>query len=152
MTEPDTNPRDLILDVFTRIVRNAADLGCTGLSPAEAAFCRVMWLEASIDNGGFSAFFGGSHGDFASETLDALSRIGASDTASLLRDAMALFGPNGPSRDPVTRNQELSRFRPPARAKLSELDEAFYSQEEKLDQLKLDFLRSAGLLAPGPAT
>jgi len=151
MPESGTNSRDLILEAFARIVRNADDLSCKGLGPAEAAFCRVMWLEASVDNGGFAAFFCSSHGDFASETLEALSRIGASDAASLLREAIALFGPTGPSRDPVARAEELSHLKPGAGLKLSKLDEAFYSQEEALDLLKLRFLRSAGLVAPGPA-
>ena len=151
MTEPDTNSRDLILDVFSRTGKNAGGLSCVGLSPAETAFCRVMWLEASVDNGGFAAFFSSSYGDFASETLEALSRIGAFDAAALLREAIALFGPSGSSHDPVARNEELDRLGPGADAKLSRLDEAFYSQEEALDLLMLVFLRSAGLVGPGAA-
>lgn len=151
MTEPDTNSRDLILDVFARIVKNAGGLSCAGLTPAETVFCRVMWLEASVDNGGFAAFFSNSYGDFASETLEALSRIGALDAAALLREAIALFGPDGPSRDPVARNEQLDRLGPRADARLSRLDEAFYSQEEALDLFMLEFLRSAGLVRPGAA-
>lgn len=149
MTEQDTNPRDLILDVFSRIVKNADGLGCIGLSPAESAFCRVMWLEVSVDYGGLAAFFFDSYGDFASETLEALSSIGAFDAAALLREAIALFGPTGPSRDQVARNKELDHLGPGADATLSRLDEAFYSQEEALDSLMLVFLRSAGLVGPG---
>lgn len=151
MAEQDTNPntRDLILDEFSRIVENAEGPGCAGLSPAESAFCRVMWLEASVDVGGFAAFFCDSYGAFASETLEALSSIGAVDAAALLREAIALFGPTGPSRDHVARNEELDHLGLVADAKLLRLDEAFYSQEEALDLLMLMFLRSAGLVGPG---
>jgi Domain of unknown function (DUF4375) len=151
MTEPDTNPRDLILHVFSRVAKGAGGRGCIGLSPAEAAFCRVMWLEASVDTGGFAEFFFDSYGDFASETLEALSRIGAFDAAALLREAIALFGSTGPSRDQVARNEELVGLGPGAAAMLSKLDEAFYSQEEALDLCVLVFLRSAGLVGPDAA-
>ena len=151
MNTLDANPRDLVLDVFSRVVKNAGGLGCVGLNPTEAAFCRVMWLQASVDNGGFAAFFYTSYGNFAPETLEALSRIGAFNAAVLLRQAVALFGPTGPSRDPVVRNEELAGLGPGVDAKLSQLDEAFYSQEEALDLLVLVFLRSAGLVPPGPA-
>lgn len=146
MTEQDTSQRDLILDVYSRVVRNTDGPGCVGLSPAEAAFCRVMWLEASVDNGGFALFFSDAYGEFASETLEALSSIGASNAAAIVREAIALFGPTGPSRDRVARNEELEHLGPGADAILSRLDEAFYSQEEALDQLTLVFLRSAGLV------
>lgn len=148
MTEQDTISRDLILDVFSRTVRNAGGLGCDGLSPAESAFCRVMWLEASVDTGGFAGFFCDPYGDFAAETLKALSSIGAVDAAAILREAIALFGPTGPSRDQVARNKEFDHLGPGADARLSGLDEAFYSQEEALDLLILAFLRSAGLVGP----
>jgi len=151
MTEPETNSRDLILDVYSRIVKHAGGLGCIDLSPAEAAFCRVMWLEASVDNGGFAAYFFSAYGDFASETLAALSRIGAHDVASVLREAIALFGPTGPSRDPIARNEQLEHLGPGAAAKLRRLDEEFYSQEEALDRLTLVFLRSTDLVGPGAA-
>ena len=147
--EKDTSQRDLILDAYSRIVRNTDGPGCVGLSPAEAAFCRVMWLEASVDNGGFALFFSDSYGDFASETLEALSSIGALDAAEILREAIALFGPAGPSRDRATRNEELESLGQVADARLLQLDEAFYSQFEALDQLTLVFLRSAGLVEPG---
>src|SRR6185503_5730178 len=100
---------DLILDAFSRVVRRSGGLDCKGLSRDEADFCRVVWLEASVDNGGFASFFYNSYGDFTPETLEALSRIGASEAEQLLRLAMAVFGPDGPSRDQDARNEFIER-------------------------------------------
>jgi hypothetical protein len=94
----------------------------------------VEAFEAEINNGGFDQFFFNSHADRARETAEALKRIGAHHTASILERAMARFPGGAPSPDRDERQDQLETVSPDGKA-FNEEDKAFYRYEDKLDQL-----------------
>ena len=51
----------------------------------------VQELEAQVNNGGFHQYFFNFGGNFAYETVDALTAIGAKQTAEILKNAIDAF-------------------------------------------------------------
>jgi hypothetical protein len=155
LTAPqEPTPASVVDATFERLVSR---LGATDtselpeLTSNEAAVCRIVWLQASVDNGGFVSFFYNSYGNHTAETLAALDRIGAVEASGLLSAAAALFGPSGPSRDHERREQQLRHLPADADDVLYALDESFYGQEHALQQHLAAFIQSAAFRDTGSA-
>ncbi len=89
-------------------------------------------LDSEVGDGGFSQYFYESSGDHARETLAALERVGDTDRARLLREAMAVFGPQGPSPVEEKRNAQIEKFTETQDGKLTKLDDAWSDLTESL--------------------
>lgn len=96
------------------------------LSEPERVFLCVWELEAEVNNGGFHQYYFNSAGDHAQEVSHALETIGAPQTASIVRQANALFGPSGPSPDHFIRQNQLLAIGSAAEDQMVKLDEEFY--------------------------
>ena len=82
-----------------------------GLSPRERILYDVVRFEAEVMNGGIDQFFYNESGNHALETLEALEKIGATQSHEFLVAAFSLF-PNGcPSKDCEKRREELEGLR-----------------------------------------
>jgi hypothetical protein len=112
--------------VFGRVER----VGLDGLSEAERTFHLVDNLLLEVNNGGFLQYFTNSAGDSAREAVTCLERLGARHTASLLRRALAAFGPDGPSRDWELRRAQVDVLAPSSRQVLADLDDEFYERDD----------------------
>jgi len=108
-----------------RIAIQAERSGLSALSSSEAAVLDLWGLEAEVNNGGFDQYFFNSAGDRASQGLSALELIGATEMAAIVRKALALFGPAGPSSVREDRWHQMDLWRP--------------AEKEVLDQLSSDF-------------
>ncbi|MBB4128355.1 hypothetical protein GGR77_003682 [Xanthomonas translucens] len=64
------------------------------------------WCQSEINNGGFEQFFSNSTGVLAPEGVQAFRTIGMPQTAALIEQAMAAFGPTYP-RDRDEREEAL---------------------------------------------
>lgn len=100
------------------------------LTPGQQAFLLTMFFEGEVCNGGFCQFFFNSTGDFAHEIASALRYLGAHDHLQLLEQAMSVFGPEPYPTDRQERNNRLDKLAGEVDAKLSELDNAFYSLDD----------------------
>lgn len=98
-------------------------------------------LEREVNNGGFAQFFENSAGDHARETIEALRTLGAPRVARLVAEAVAVF-PDGPAPDRERRRRQLDRLDDRARAKLDQLDGAFYAYPENLTALERRYVRN----------
>jgi hypothetical protein len=65
--------------------------------------------KSDIDNGGLHQFFGNRTGTFAPEMVEWFDRAGLKETASVIREAMAVFGPEFP-RSQDARRKFLDGF------------------------------------------
>jgi uncharacterized protein DUF4375 len=110
--------------------------------PAERIVWCVSALEAEVNNGGFSLFFTNSAGDLATETVDALGRIGAHKTVALLKEAMAVFPAPGPSAVRGSRETQLEALPPTAQATWDRLDQAFFAYPDDLPSLMRAFVKT----------
>jgi hypothetical protein len=131
---------DLLVQVTDAIEKRVARYGYSKLSTAEKTIYTVWWLEAEVNNGGFDQYFFNSAGDNARDVPEAFSRIGAPQTAALVRKAIALFPPPGPSPDRATRIQQLEGL--PSRGQFESFDERFYKSPENLERLLAAFART----------
>ena len=107
------------------------------ISP-EARFVYLLWsFDGEIHNGGFDQFFFNSIGDYAQEILSNLESLGASKSASLLKEAMTYFPDSKPSTVREERWKELEKYEGNEKFEehLDNLDECFYEYEDKLTEL-----------------
>jgi hypothetical protein len=107
----------------------------------------VIVLHNQVFNGGFHQYFVNGYGQFASETIEALERIGASKKAGYLKNAFEIVNSEN-DIDVVFREKLLSReikelfieddlFDP-----LDELDTQYYNEEkESIEDLLANYLR-----------
>ena len=120
-------------------------LGFEALNDKELAIYTIWWLEAEVNNGGFHQYFWNSTGDNAGAALKSLNKIGATKTASLLKQAMEVaFGGAAPTSR-IDRQNELGVDEAAKLDRLDELDSDFYKYSE-------DFYRMHRCLCGGVRT
>ncbi len=126
---------------FVEIVTNVDDDRFTELEPDARDIFVVGVLEGEANNGGFSQYFWNTEGQHAAATVDVLKRIGAKETASLLRRAMKIYG--APPKDDLDEwYDRLERVESEHQDILAELDEHFYEGVDDLPVLVMKHLRS----------
>ncbi len=92
----------------------------------------VSEVDAEICNGGFDQYFFNCSGDQADKAVHALRAVGATGKAEILRQAMSLFGPRGPSKIREQRHLERERFSAPQAQEMAALDNAWYEDGENV--------------------
>jgi hypothetical protein len=133
---------DLLCDLESRVEARLAKVGYEALSEAERVLWSVWCLEAEVNDGGFDQYFFNSAGDHALDVVKALVLIGAKQCAEIVRMAIGLFPPSGPSREREARCAQLELLRDAHEAELSACDDAFYEYLEPLETLLATFARS----------
>jgi len=123
--------------IFARVER----VGLDGLSSAERTFHLVDSVLQEVNDGGFLQYFGNPASDRAREAITALERLGARHTAGLLRRALAVFGPDGPSPDWELRRAQVDVLDAASKQELAELDDEFYERDDAAD-LELPYVRA----------
>jgi hypothetical protein len=126
---------------FVDIVTNVDTDRFTELMPEARDIYVVGLLEGEVNNGGFSQYFWNTEGQHAAVTVDVLKRVGAKETASLLRRAMKLYGAP-PSDDLDEWYDRLERVDSEHEDVLAELDEHFYEGVDDLPVLVMKHLDS----------
>lgn len=137
------NLRQSFYKRFVDIVTNADTDRFTELEPDARDIYVVGLLEGEVNNGGFSQYFWNTEGQHAAVTVDVLKRVGAKETASLLRRAMKLYGAP-PSEDLDEWYDRLERVDSEHECDLAELDEHFYEGVDDLPVLVMKHLNSRG--------
>lgn len=126
---------------FVDIVTNVDTDRFAELEPDAGDIYLVGLLEGDVNNGGFSQYFWNTEGQHAASTVEVLKRIGAKETASLLRRAMKLYGAP-PSGDLDEWYDRLERVDSEHEEQLAELDEHFYEGVDDLPVLVMKHLGS----------
>lgn len=126
------NPYAVVIDVYRRE-------GAKGLSQPQLYYLTLFFLDAEVQNGGFSQFYFNSSGDLAPHAVAAARAVGAAKIADLVQKANGLFGKPGPSADRNERMDQLSKVDLQA---LNELDTQFYKCPERLSELLPKFVAS----------
>lgn len=106
----------------------------------------VVVLDNQVFNGGFHQYFANGYRQFARETVDALTSIGATQKAALLKEALRLVNSeNDP--DEIFRQKLLEKIIPQLFLEddlfgpLDSLDSLYYADEEEVIRLLGDYLR-----------
>ena len=78
---------EYVLQVIEPWINKYIGQGADSLSSREAVGVGVWLLDVEVNNGGFHQYYFNTRGVLAEATVEALSAIGATDTASLLEAA-----------------------------------------------------------------
>jgi hypothetical protein len=115
-----------------RFVCDRIEQGVDELTEPQVYYLTLYWLDAEVNNGGFSQYFFNSSGDLATHAVAAAKAVGAPRLAKIIGQAVALFGDAGPDPDRDQRMNQLSQIDLKA---LRHLDDDYYACPEKLDQM-----------------
>lgn len=133
---------DAAILLFEWLSQKAGDSGhYDRLNEEEQAVVLVLLFEGEINNGGFDQFFFNSSGDLAHETLLALHRIQAPETATILHEAMEAFPASPIPKDTGARRLLMEDLPSTISEEWDELDERFYEYPENLAELLIAFVQ-----------
>lgn len=131
---------EYVLEVITPWIDKYIDQGPEALSSRELVGVGVWILDAAVNNGGFHQYYFNSRGRMATQTVDALREIGASDTASMLAAANKDI-PYFPL--PEDRDQRFSLLDEVSeKARFPALEKEYYEEQEDRIHLLAEYLRS----------
>lgn len=130
----------VVCSVFDR-VNEKSDIGenLSALNEYERVQFVTQWLEAEVNNGGFSQFFYNSAGDVTNELVSSFEAIGAIKTAAICQQAVDAFGCDVPT-DRDEREELLDTMGDGFDEALSACDDAFYEYEEDLEALNYAYI------------
>jgi len=132
---------DGVKDPIGFVMKRREKVGFKRLTKVQKVYYCIWLLDAEVRNGGFSQYFVNSSGNLAHFTRKALKALGATQTEAILALAMSSFGIQGPSTARDTRHEQLSRIYDAQKVNLSELDDAYYQDPDRLKIRLLDFTR-----------
>lgn len=112
-----------------------ATVGFADMTERERDIAALWQIEAEVTNGGFVRYYSGSRGDLAGHAAEALVRLGATEKATIVRAANALFGPAGPPRDRQDRQAVLEHLDARSRAAIDELEDRYLQDPVDVDEL-----------------
>lgn len=131
---------DSFLQITDVIYDKEADLGYDALSEAEKTVYCIDGLSREMENGGFAQFFRQQAGTHAQDTLDALERIRAKESAALLKQMLAFFEGDLPANED-DRQDRFDHIESEHADDIAALDDRFYDAGENLVALTLTFVQ-----------
>jgi hypothetical protein len=111
------------------------------LTEPQKQFYYNQCLEREINNGGFNQYFINSSGDFAHQTIQSLTAIGATTTADILQKAIDQFPDKKVPQDRDERIELVEQIEETANEVWEELDGKFFEYADDLNTLNLNFIR-----------
>ena len=130
----------LVLAFEQALDQKAARVGRDNLSQEELFVLAIEALEREVNNGGYNQFFFNSSNEYAPIIVDALNRIGCSETATLTQRAIDSLGLEGTiTVDAIERamdddNEERDN-------RLDECDDQYYEKAGDLAGPLLEFIK-----------
>lgn len=115
--------------------------GIEGMTEPQRAAFTALQLKWDVSNGGFAQYFVNPAGNDWRHTLKGLDAIGAMTDLAILNEALAFFGPDGPSPDHDTRHEQLSRLmKKNGDEVFGALDSRFYEDPDQRDALLDEYI------------
>ena len=140
LSTDDTNSSIIELDNFIGELCSYGD-DMDKLTEEQKLFHYNQCLEREINNGGFNQYFFNSSGNFAHKTVLSLKTIGANKTADILQNAINQFPNSNVPEDRTERQEVLEQIQETADQAWEELDQMFFSYEDDLNTLNIEFVR-----------
>lgn len=113
----------------------------SGLSAGFRMVYTTWWLEAEVNNGGFNQYFWNSAGRFAKEALAGFERLGATEHAALVAEAIAIEAEERSAQQKHKDAGTVEAFSESYEtSRLGALDERFYALS--LGDLRVRYIQS----------
>jgi hypothetical protein len=121
-------------DAHSRMLDLAVELatkkGAGGLlSRSEQMIADVMWVETQVSTNGFDGWLFNTTSARMMATLHALEQIGCTAVLGIVRHALRLSGVDPSVNSDAERRKRIDALTDADRARLSDLDAAFYDAE-----------------------
>ena len=140
LSSDETNGSIIELDNFIGELCSYGD-DMDKLTEQQKQFYYNQCLEREINNGGFNQYFFNSSGDFAHKTVQSLLIIGANKTADILQKAIDQFPNSNVPENRTERQEILEQIQETADLIWEELDQKFFTYEDDLNTLNIEFIR-----------
>ncbi len=140
LSSDDTNGSIIELDNFIGDLCSYGD-EMDNLTEPQKQFYYNQCIEREINNGGFNQYFINSSGDFAHQTIQSLTAIGATTTADILQKAIEQFPDKKVPQDKDERIELVEQIEETANEVWEELDQKFFEYADDLNTLNLNFIR-----------
>ncbi len=140
LSSDDQNGSIIELDSFIGELCSYGD-DMDKLTEPQRLFYLNQNLEREINNGGFNQYFINSSGDFAHQTIQSLTAIGARTTADILQKAIDQFPNKQVPQDRDERIDAVQQIEQTANEVWEELDQEFFEYKDDLNSLNLDYVR-----------
>lgn len=131
----------LVVAFETALGQKAASLGMSALSQPELDVLAIESLEREVNNGGYRQFFLNSSNEFAPTVVDALKRIGCTETAAITQQALDAL-PAGTALTPESLASLMADDDPDRDAALTKCDDAYYGMGEDIATKLFEYLRA----------
>ena len=136
LLDEQNDPDEVVFGIFDHILEKSAYGDHPNrLTSEERVILVVRLVEDEVNNGGFSQFIFNTAGNFAGETVAAMTAIGAHSTAAVCQKAMDAFGADIPVNREARQALLESKEAEGIDGILDECDGAFYEYEDDLVQL-----------------
>lgn len=132
---------DSFLQITDVVYDKETELGFDVLTELEKTVFCIDGLLREMENGGFAQFFRQDAGFYSEETLDALERIKAKESAALLRKMLSYFPDAKAPADEDDRLDALNQIEDEHADDISALDDRFYDADENLVGLTLLYVQ-----------
>ena len=123
-----------------RIWESEQKSGYDSLPDHQRYYSAVFMCDAEINNGGLAQYFVNSSGDNWRDALAGLEAIGSKDRLGVVREAISLFGPDGPSEDRDKRQDQLSKLYKKNDSIFEALESRYYKSAELVKVLAIRFV------------
>lgn len=116
------------LEGFEKKIWDAEDHNT--LSEHQRLYGAVFMCDAEINNGGIAQYFVNSSGDNWRDAIAGFTAMQFKERLDILREAVALFGSDGPSTNRGTRQKQLSKLYTADEAIFETLESRYYKSTE----------------------
>ena len=144
---PDDELQEAVLDYILSKIdsREEKELEIVrGLAKSFQMLYSTWFLQAEVNNGGFSQYFWNSRSQFSKEALQGLRVIGAAEYADLLGKATAVYNKHASKLEKLRSRGTNEAFSQHQKIlNLEPLEDRFYTLEEGriLDNLRIKYIR-----------
>ncbi len=133
-----------IHDKWEDLVEKAYSEGYDALSEHEKVWFNIQCLIQAVSGGGFIGYYSNAAADAVDDCVRALEVIGAANTRRLVERMNGLFE-HGVPKDMDERNMEMDDWPTSNEAVLNDIELAYFTQEEDVEELLVNFIVETGI-------
>ena len=131
-------------DKWTDLVEKAYSEGYDALTDHEKVWFNIQCLIQAVNGGGFISYYSNAEADAVGDCVRALDVIGAANTRRLVERMNGLFELGVP-KDMDERNMEMDHWPTSNEAVLNDIEIAYFTQEEDVEELLVNFIVEKGI-------
>ncbi|SFH53958.1 DMP19 family protein [Planctomicrobium piriforme] len=131
-----------LVDFRDRLMETEKEHGRDALSTNQKYYHSMFFCDAEICNGGYAQYFVNAFSDHWRDALAGYEVMGFEKKLKSFREAIACFGPDGPSEDRDRRQKQLSKLICKNENVFAPFEKTYYDKTESFEVLAAQFVVS----------